>query len=357
MYWWQSNPQWKYVKIEIAFFVVFFYFFPAFSVFEYNFIELHKAIIPEKDLVSTLFYGTSDILTSFVFYKLIQGFLFTRRFASFIAVIIIYLLLFHFYKRGLYYSVGHSSLLPESLSKESLKWYNANSRINFSIVYMCMEFLCLAALAYFIRSSKQEEQMHLLKEQQLSSELNYLKAQLHPHFFFNTINNIYSLALKQSADTAPMVAKLGDMMRYVLYEADQKKVSLAREIEFLANYVSVEKIRHPDNQTIQFDVQGITNDVYMEPLLLLPFIENAFKHGLQEETAAGFVTIIICRAEQELTLQVSNSKPPKTEVAAAKGIGLQNVIKRLDILYPGNYQLEINDEATIHHALLTLQIA
>lgn len=196
--------------------------------------------------------------------------------------------------------------------------------------------------------------MKELKEQQLISELNYLKAQLHPHFFFNTINNIYALALKQSAQTAPMVARLGEMMRYILYEADQPTVPLSRELTFLSDYIEVEKIRHQAHIDIQFDVQGIRQDYRMEPLLLLPFIENAFKHGLEEETKNGFVHIVLCQTDRDLTLQVSNSIPQSVKKAAVSGIGIQNVRKRLDILYPAKYQLDINETPELYEVTLIL---
>lgn len=348
--------QWKYLRAEIAFFVIFFYLFPVISSFEYNFIERHKAEFGPQ-VVSTIIYGSFDIIAFGIYYALIQLLLFNRRFWMFACSTIAYLFVYHFYRRGLYFSISHLPVFPAAIRSESLKWYNANSRINFSTVYMCMNFLCLTALAYFIRSSKLDEQMHILKEQQLATELKYLKAQIHPHFFFNTINNIYSLALKQSADTAPMIAKLGEMMRYILYEADKKSVSLDQEIAFLNNYIAVEKIRHTAAISIVFDVQGPTSTTTIEPFLLLPFIENAFKHGLHDETSNGFVYIVLCMAENELILDVKNSKPAQTGRNEAPGIGLKNVINRLDILFGKKYQLFINEEAKKYQLTLTLQMA
>jgi LytS/YehU family sensor histidine kinase len=330
--------------------------FPIISSFEYNFIERHKAEFG-TDVASTLLYGSFDITAFVIYYKLIQLFLFRRRFWVFICSSIVYLFVYHFYRRGLYFSISHIPVFSTTIRSEALKWYNANSRINFSVVYMCMNFLCLTALAYFIRSSKQDEQMHILKEQQLLSELKYLKGQIQPHFFFNTLNNIYSLALKQSTDTAPMVAKLGEMMRYILYEADQKVVLLDREIAFLNNYIAIEKIRHTEVVSIKFDVQGVTNITRIEPFLLLPFIENAFKHGLQNETANGFVNIVLCMTENELILDVKNSKPAQKESGKTPGTGLKNVIKRLDILFEKKYQLSTNEQANEYQLLLTLQMA
>jgi len=213
--------------------------------------------------------------------------------------------------------------------------------------------LCIGALAYFIYSAKQNDQMRKLKEQQLLTELTYLKAQLHPHFFFNTMNNIYALALKRSADTAPLVAKLADMMRYILYEAERPIVPLVKEIEFLTNYVEAEKIRHHNNNQITFDVQGLKPAALIEPVLLLPFIENAFKHGLYEETGNGFVDIVICQSDAELILQVTNSKPqPQRETQ--KGIGLQNALKRLNLLYSRQYTMVIKDESDSYQLNLSL---
>ena len=252
--------------------------------------------------------------------------------------------------------VAHSSIVSDELRKRSLRYLN-DPRIIFTFNYRLISSIFpLTGLAFLVRSLTQDRQMKELKEQQLLSELNYLKAQMHPHFFFNTINNIYSLALKQSVQTAPMVAKLGEMMRYILYEADQKLVPITREITFLSNYIEVEKIRHKENIQIDFDVQGLQAGYQIEPLLLLPFIENAFKHGLEEETDTGYVNIIILQTENELILDLKNSKPANSS-AAQKGIGLQNVLKRLGILYPGKHRLEVKDETGEYHVILTLQTA
>ena len=135
--------------------------------------------------------------------------------------------------------------------------------------------------------------MKLLKEKQLMSELNYLKAQIHPHFFFNTINNIYSSALRQSSDTAAMIAKLGDMMRYILYEASNKSVLLKAEIGFLSDYIEMERIRHSDTININFDVQGIDPNYNIEPCLCA-IRRNAFKHGIEHDRQ-GYVKLSFAR--------------------------------------------------------------
>lgn len=247
----------------------------------------------------------------------------------------------------------HAGFVSSALRQRALNQM-LNPRIFFTFNYLLVSTIFpLIGLAFFVRSLNQDDDMKYLKEQQLLSELNYLKAQLQPHFFFNTINNIYGLALKQSAQTAPMVARLGEMMRYILYEANQQTVPLSRELTFLSDYIEVEKIRY-HNIDIKFDIQGVQPDYRIEPLLLLPFIENAFKHGLEEEMNRGFVSVVICQTEEDLTLQVSNSMRGAIKGKDAPGLGISNIRKRLAILYPGKHQLEMNKAHGRYEVNLTL---
>nr|WP_294943419.1 histidine kinase [uncultured Mucilaginibacter sp.] len=211
------------------------------------------------------------------------------------------------------------------------------------------------ALAYFIQFDQQSKQMRMLKEEQLHNELKYLKAQLHPHFFFNTLNNIYSLALKQSLDTAPLVAKLADMMRYILYESDSEKVPLKKEVDFISNYIDTEKIRHQSKITIQYHVQGNTDNRFIEPLILLPFIENAFKHGIQNELYEGSVAVFIRVEENEINMEVYNTKAANEKVKPSGGVGLGNIHKRLNLLYNGRHILKVIDDPASYSVNLTLQ--
>jgi hypothetical protein len=350
---WRTDRQWKYLWIEILFFVIFYYLFPILTDVEYSYNEMHNAALFSRNIDFDLIFGTTNLLSGLVFYAIVRKSLINKKPVQFIVYTILFLIGMHYYMQGVYMVVGHMDWVPEKIRHDALRWSKAKV-IHFSVVYMFREFLCIAALAYFIRSAKQETQMRELKEQQLLTELNYLKAQLHPHFFFNTMNNIYSLALKRSEATAPLVAKLADMMRYILYEADRKKVLLSREVQFLTDYIDAEKIRHHSSNQISFDVQGITADATVEPLLLLPFIENAFKHGLHEETGNGFVNIVLCMSDAELILQVTNSKPAANS-AGLKGIGLQNAVKRLNLLYPGKYVLDIKEDEHQYSLNLSLQ--
>jgi LytS/YehU family sensor histidine kinase len=194
-----------------------------------------------------------------------------------------------------------------------------------------------------------------LKRQQIESELNYLKVQLQPHFFFNTLNNIYALTLQRSDKAAPLVAKHAEMMRHILYESSRERVTLQKEVAFLKNYVDVEAMRYSDKIDICFETQGIGENAYIEPLLLLPFIENTFKHGIREETGGGFISIIISLVESELFVEIRNSKPLINKTGS-KGIGLRNAVRRLDILYPGRYTIDIVDKDNSYEVRLSLRL-
>lgn len=359
MHQWYSQLEWKYFRIQLVFFLVFYYFFPILTDIEYDYNEMHNVALFSKNLIFNLVYGTAYLLPGIVYYSIVCRSLLNGKKALFALYTVLFLIGMHFYMTGVYLTVSHIAWLPEKLRHDALQWAQAKV-VHFSIIYMFRELLCLGALAYFIHSARQEEQMRRLKEQQLVTELTYLKAQLHPHFFFNTMNNIYALALKKSEQTAPLVARLAEMMRYILHEGEQLKVFLDKEIAFLTNYVDAERIRHKSCNQITFDVQGMTSGASIAPLLLLPFIENAFKHGLMEETEQGFVHIVVFVSDKELILQVSNSKPAAIEPAAIgqnlKGIGLQNAVKRLNLLYPERHVLNIKDEQKTYRLNLSLQL-
>lgn len=353
MQWQISKQRWKYLKIEMWFFIVVYMLFPILTDIEFNYREKHYTALFLKEIEYREVYGFFKIIAFGTYYLLVQRTLLKRKVFLFVVGAIVFLVADHFYSKLNDLIIIYSAVFSAQLKKDALESFNRTSVPSYGINYMILELMCVTGFAYFIKSIRQDEQMRELKEQQLTSELSYLKAQLHPHFFFNTLNNIYALALKQSADTAPVVAKLADMMRYILYEAEQPQVPLGKEIAFLTNYVNVEQIRYSNSATIEFDVQVNENDILIQPLLLLPFVENAFKHGLQDETGSGFVKIIIYRDETELTLEVANSKP--SVKSSITGLGLQNVAKRLELLYPGRHRLEVRNDETFYQATLTLQ--
>ena len=198
-----------------------------------------------------------------------------------------------------------------------------------------------------------------LETETMQSELRFLKSQINPHFLFNTLNSLYALTLKKS-DLAPdIVLKLSEMMRYMLYECNEKWVDLSKEVNYISNYLELERLRQGNHVDIHFDVQGNVSDQKIAPLMFIPFIENCFKHGLGHHLFKGFVNIRLRVSDNEVDLFIENSKPesmPKPLHPRSGGIGLANVRRRLDLLYPGRYSLNIEDSPKTYAVNLKLSL-
>jgi two-component system, LytTR family, sensor kinase len=202
---------------------------------------------------------------------------------------------------------------------------------------------------------KNQHNLYRLETEKLKLELNHLKSQIQPHFFFNTLNNMYSLSVQNSPKTPRMITDLSAIMRYVLYETRNEKVSLEQEVNFIKSYINLENLRHDQPGIIDFSVQGNTGNIEIEPLLFLPLIENTFKHALHENIPDKWVKLVLAVDNDELIFQTSNPRPETSLRDKTKsGIGLANVKKRLELLYPGKHELIIHDEAG--HFTVTLII-
>jgi LytS/YehU family sensor histidine kinase len=269
-------------------------------------------------------------------------------------MLVIYFVFCSFYKLSIYWIVSQLKFLPANVVSHATTWYKSNVFYHFFSIYELRDLIVLTALAYFIRSAKQDKQISELKQQQLESELNFLKMQMQPHFFFNTLNNIYALTLRKSDKAAPLIARHAEIMRYVLYDSVKEQVSLKQEVNFLKNYVEVESIHYSEKMDIAFETQGINDSALIEPMLLLPFVENTFKHGIREETDKGYVHIIISLVENDLFVEIKNSKPQNINGEKVNGIGLLNASKRLQMLYPDKHKIEIQESDHSYELCLSL---
>ena len=184
-----------------------------------------------------------------------------------------------------------------------------------------------------------------INEKQLQTELTLLKSQVNPHFFFNTLNNLYSLSLQKSDEVPDVVLKLSDLMRYVLECGKKQKVSLSKEVEHIKSYISLEKLRYSRNFEIKFETDGNISKKTIAPMLLIPFVENAFKHGMFSKAKNSFLHISLKVVMNRLIFSVVNSKPENSleNNSNSTGTGLENVKRRLQLLYPERHDLEIID--------------
>ncbi|HEY0896810.1 MAG TPA: histidine kinase [Sphingobacteriaceae bacterium] len=204
---------------------------------------------------------------------------------------------------------------------------------------VCLLFLaCKMLKTYF---EKMEEKVSLAREN-ANAELQLLKAQVHPHFLFNTLNNIYSFTITRSPEAPLLVKKLSGMLRYMTSECDQPLVPLYKELKILRDYIDLEKVRYGNRLSLRVNVRGDTRHKLIAPLLLIPFVENSFKHGSSKMLERPWIVMEIRIGADKLLFSISNSKPAERHRHIGEnGIGLGNVQQRLKLLYPGEHHLEI----------------
>jgi len=191
---------------------------------------------------------------------------------------------------------------------------------------------------------KQKEAAQAAREK-INAELQLLKAQVHPHFLFNTLNNIYSFIINDSPVATEAIKKLSTLLRYIIYDCNQPLVKLEKELTMIKGYIHLEKIRYGESFSMSLQIQGNAINKMICPLLLIPFLENSFKHGASQMLTHPWVSLDIVIEERDLYFNLSNSKPMLTaEKMVTKGLGLRNVKKRLAILYPETHVLNITDE-------------
>ena len=248
---------------------------------------------------------------------------------------------------------------PKYLKTNGTAIYNS-SKIFWEKLFSLRIFLGKSAiiltpvsLLLIIRFYKERQNYLQLNEQKKSNELSVLKHQLNPHFLFNTLNNLYALSIDKSDEAPEVILKLSEMLDYMLYGCNDQYVALQKEIELLNNYIALEKVRYGKRVNIQFN-KNVESNVKIAPLILLTFVENAFKHGVSHELKEAFIHIDITQKEHFIQVHISNSIA-KHKVAFNKvSIGISNVKKQLELLYLDTYTLHISEKNNTFHIHLKL---
>ena len=245
-------------------------------------------------------------------------------------------------------SFGHMPLLDRMFSLWTMKY-----------IFFTKLPLYIFPTAVLMANNFHQQQQHVLKlsEQKRSAELDALKSQLNPHFIFNTLNNIYSLALKKSDLTPTAIEKLSGILDYVLYRCNDEYVQLGNEIELIESYIALEKIRYGKRLDVSFN-SNADESKKIAPLLLLTLLENACKHSTVEELNTAKINIDLSSSAKEVIFKLVNSKPTQLNVSnrETEQIGLSNLKKQLDLLYPETYQLEVEETADSYSTTLTLAV-
>ncbi|WP_082921589.1 sensor histidine kinase [Lewinella sp. 4G2] len=210
---------------------------------------------------------------------------------------------------------------------------------------------------WIVQNRKKEK----AQNETMQSELRFLKSQINPHFLFNTLNSLYALTLKKDDKAPDIVIKLSEMMRYMLYECNEPKVPLRKEVNYLQNYLDLERLRQRKGIDIQLHVEGNVADQMVAPLMFIPFLENSFKHGVNANIKDGFVHATLDVQDQDVTFTLVNSKGSvmPTQLHGNRpsgGIGLVNVRRRLQLLYPDAYDLSVTETPATYTVTLQLEL-
>jgi sensor histidine kinase YesM len=242
--------------------------------------------------------------------------------------------------------LGHKMTVPERLT-------------SFKLILREFSFITYPIIILgFISFNRKQQRLLKLEEEKKSMELKILKNQLNPHFLFNTLNNLYTLTLKKDEKAPEVIAKLSEILDFVLYRCNDDYVSIEKEILLIDNYIALEKLRYGVNRLDILFSQTIQESNKISPLIILTFIENAFKHGVINETEKAIIRLHLESKKQQIIFSIENTKPqnPFSETSDKSKIGLINVRKQLDLLYPKKHQLEIDESQTKYTVKLCLSI-
>lgn len=239
-----------------------------------------------------------------------------------------------------------------------ISYYGFWDMAQFFLVYVSVSTLLRLSRGWF-QLTKTERALAQANQEKLEAELKALKSQINPHFLFNSLNSLYALARKKDQKAPDAILKLSDAMRFILYECNADLVPLSSELSFLSNYVDLQKLRSKDEGQILFELQGDPSDLKIAPMILVPFIENGFKHGVKGDLINGFIRIKMKIDNSEFQFDVTNNIGEVDELVTTEtgGIGLPNVKQRLSLLYPMRHQLDIEKTENQFSVSLKLQLS
>jgi len=305
-------------------------------------------------LEESIYLPVKIAFTYFTLYYLLPAFLLPGRYASFFLWLIVSSFVAGTVQRYIAFNIDYPIYYPEYLVDSFFRFPKIVKMI--VAIYLVTFFAVAIKLLKYWYANQQAQQV--LAKEKLQAELKFLKTQIHPHFLFNTLNNLYALTLKKSERAPEMVLKLSELINYMLYECTSDEVQLTKEIKFIRNYGAIEKMRYGDKLDIDIRVSGDVNDRKIAPLVLLPFVENCFKHGVSKQINHSWIRIDISSNDSVLTIKVENSKISEVPnvMKVVSGIGLQNVRKRLSLIYPDRHQLDIHDEDESYLVVLKINI-
>lgn len=286
------------------------------------------------------------VLTYLVIFILIPRYIPGRKFWLFTSLTVVLLAFFSLLQAILYDSLIHKQVIDIS----DINLYKVGlSALEIFIVATLALFVMIPEVNFYLKRH------HKLLEMDLKEmELKFLRSQIHPHFILNVLKDLKDLTSKKSPVATEMIMKLSALLEYMLYECRDKQIELQKEIKLIENFLSVEKMRFGDELDIELNITGEIENSEIAPFLLLPLVENAFKHGISEETTNRWIKMNLEISKEQLVFSVENNKNPNGNGDKKQGIGLINLEKRLDLLYGKSSTLKVQDLDKRYLAVLTI---
>jgi two-component system, LytTR family, sensor kinase len=294
------------------------------------------------------------IVTYFTIFITVERFLLQKKYLPFALCLISSLIFAGVFRRIVTFEIIYKVLYPDRATTLFLF-----PKMMIDAVYVQL-IAGLGSMIYVIRKWMEQQRINeKLMREKVAAELALLRSQVQPHFIFNTLNNIYMLSLKNSPLTSDMIYRLSALLSYMLYDSKRSLIDVEKEIDYVKNYINLEKIRYGNRLDVQMCGVDKVRGVQVPPLLLLPLVENAFKHGVSNAVEDSWIHIDISSKKDVLTFKIENSlcdEKAKTN-GFGNGLGLDNLRKRLEILYPDSFELKILKDTDSHLAVLKLNFA
>ena len=294
------------------------------------------------------------VTTYFLNYELIPNYLVKKRYAKFL-LYFIYTLIISFYIEMI--TVIIIFVTVAELNLKEIHPSNTNAILLIAGMYVVV-FLGVA-VKFVNHYNSNQIQIQKLKKEKIEAELKFLKTQLHPHFLFNTLNNLYALTLEKSEKAPDVVLKISELLNYILYECNAEFVPVEKEIKQIENYIELEKLRFGDRLNVDFVVNEVSLKVMMPPMLLMTLVENSFKHGISKTMEKSWIRLELRSEGITLFFSIENGKHNinSSKFSISGGIGLQNLRDRLNLIYKENYKLYVDEKDSSFGVQLKIKIA
>ncbi len=323
----------------------------SFTISEWGYMDSFK-----DALVYELLFLPSRLIVVYInWFVLIPRFLYKNKLLQYFLILVLILLIVAIGHRYFMLYWGYPNFFPQWMQGQKIEPLRFAKLIQ-AVLIIVSPVAFTTGFKLFMDWYRQRRETEVLIQEKTSAELKFLRSQTNPHFLFNTLNSIYGLALEKSEKTPSLILKLSDILSYTLYESNTNEVPLTKELKLIENIIALEKERYEKRVEIEYVVKGDIESVKIPPLILVPFIENAFKHGLKNEVKKGWIKVTINVSKEELFFTTQNSISKKEDENSNGGLGLQNICRRLDLLYGKRKNLEINKTEDAFIVNLTIKL-